>query len=94
VVTRRGRKTNVCPRRLIGAPGGGSVTPSSEWNLTCLLEACVHISAIVKNARDSHEVRVAAGETIRSLNIARRVAEIHDMVRSGAAVRLEPVARD
>ena len=54
----------------------------------------MHISAIVKNARDSHEVRVAAGETIRSLNIARRVAEIHDMVRSGAAVRLEPVARD
>lgn len=48
----------------------------------------MHISAIVRNARDSHEVRVATGGTIKSLHIPHRVSGAGSGINGGELLML------
>jgi organic hydroperoxide reductase OsmC/OhrA len=48
----------------------------------------MHISAIVRNAGDSHDVSVATGETIRSLDIPRRGSGAGSGINGGELLML------
>jgi len=48
----------------------------------------VHISAIVRNARDFHDVSVATGETIKSLDIPRREGGAGSGINGGELLML------